>query len=339
MKKIAVCLTIAFLFTVLLAFPASAAVSVNRRPSTGTRPSTTAEPSTSTSSENESSSGTTSSRPSTATRPSTVTRPSTATRPSTSTSGSETQAPVSESAPVTESASGKKTSSGTAASYSGNGYSAQAGRIEIYTTAGKVNLRSGPGKKNSIVNQVPKKNTNLGELIDAQADNAGTVWFKVRYQNKNSWITADYARAVIGDMSASDDRHVGVDSADLTDVCFSFTSEAAAHYGLEMDMGGEAYDGAVVMGGSGEFVEYIQLTGEGYALYGIEIGDTLKSVENAMKRNGLYCASKSGNVYVYLRPCQPYSMRVTEDGFDSQVEVEFDSNKRVVLIGWYTYAE
>lgn len=218
-------------------------------------------------------------------------------------------------------------------------YSAQEGMIEIFTTAGKVNLRKGPGKKNDIVNIVDKKNTSLGALIDAEVDSTGTVWYKVYYKNKSCWITSDYARAVIGDMIDSDDRHVGVDSEDLTDVCFSYISEAAEHYGLEFDIAGEASDDSVLMGGSSDFIEYIELTGEGYALYGIEIGDKLKTVENSMKRNGLYCASKSSGRYVFKRPCQPYSLCVNDEGFDSYVEVMLDKNKCVESISWYAYTE
>ena len=131
----------------------------------------------------------------------------------------------------------------------------------------------------------------------------------------------------------------GVDSKDLSDICFSYISEAADHYGLEMDMGGEASNDAVSMGGSDEFIEYIELTGEGFALYGIEVGDKLKSAESAMKKNGLYCASKSGGTYVYKRPCQPYSMCVNDEGFDSYIEIVLDDNKCVESISWNAYTE
>ena len=53
------------------------------------------------------------------------------------------------------------------------------GQITIVSTSGKVNLRTGPGKKNNTADRVEKKNTNLGSLIEAQVDNSGTVWFKV----------------------------------------------------------------------------------------------------------------------------------------------------------------
>ena len=104
-------------------------------------------------------------------------------------------------------------------------------------------------------------------------------------------------------------------------------------------MGGEASDDAVSMGGSDEFIEYIELTGEGYALYGIEIGDKLKTVESAMKKNGLYCASKSGGTYIYKRPIQPYSMCACDEGFDSYIEVVLDDSKCVESISWNAYTE
>ena len=213
------------------------------------------------------------------------------------------------------------------------------GQITIISTSGKVNLRTGPGKDNGTAGQVAKKNTNLGNLIEAEVDSTGNVWYKVRYKNKNVWITSDYARAVIGDMSYSDNRHVGVDSEDLSDICFSFISEAADHYGLEMEMSGEASDDAVTIGGASDFVEYIELTGEGYALYGIGVGDKLKTVENSMKKNGLYCASKSGGTYIYKRPIQLYSMCVNDEGFDSYIEVVFDDSKCVESISWNAYTE
>ena len=235
----------------------------------------------------------------------------------------------------------KKTSSSSkkTTSYESYDYTAQDGMIEVYTTAGKVNLRTGPGKKNGISNQVPKKNTSLGSMIEAEVDSTGNVWYRVRYKNKSGWITSDYARAVIGDVTNSDDRHVGIDSVDLSDVCFSYISEAADHYGLDLDMGGEASNNEVSISGSGEFIECIEIFGKGYALYGIEVGDKLKSVENAMKKNGLYCASKSGGTYIYKRPCQPYSMSVNDEGFDSYVEVVLDESKCVESISWNAYTE
>ena len=234
----------------------------------------------------------------------------------------------------------KKSSSSknTAKSYAAD-LSADDGMIEIFSTSGKVNLRVGPGKKNNTAGQVAKKNTNLGALIEAEADNTGTVWYKVRYKNKNVWITSDYAQAVVGDMSWMDERNVGADSKDLSDVFFCYIDQAAEHYGLEMDMSGEAYDDAVTMGGSDEFIEYIELTGEGYSIYGIEVGDKIKQVESAMKRNGLYCASKSGGTYVYKRPCLCFSLFVNDEGFDSYIEIELDSSKCVESISWNAYTE
>ena len=61
--------------------------------------------------------------------------------------------------------------------------------------------------------------------------------------------------------------------------------------------------------------------------------------ENAMKKNGLYCASKVGGTYVYKRPCQPYSMCVNDEGFDSYVEVVLDESKCVESISWNAYTE
>ena len=232
------------------------------------------------------------------------------------------------------SSSSKKTTS-----YESYDYTAQDGMIEVYTTAGKVNLRTGPGRKNGTAAQVAKKNTNLGAMIEAQVDSTGTVWFKVHYKNRNVWITSDYARAVIGDVTNSDDRHVGVDSVDLSDICFSYISEAADHYGLDLDMGGEASNNELSLSGRGDFVESIEIFGKGYALYGIEVGDKLKTVENAMKKNGLYCSSKGGSVYVYRRPIQPYSMCVCDEGFDSYIEVSLDDNKCVESISWTAYTE
>ena len=235
----------------------------------------------------------------------------------------------------------KKTSSSSkkTTSYESYDYTAQDGMIEVYTTAGKVNLRTGPGKKNGTAGQVPKKNTSLGSMIEAEVDNTGNVWYKVRYKNKSGWITSDYARAVIGDVTNSDDRHVGVDSVDLSDICFSYISEAADHYGLDLDMSGEASNNEICVSGSGDFVESIEIFGKGYALYGIEIGEKLKTVENAMKKNGLYCASKAGGKYIYKRPIQLYSMCVNEDGFDSYVEVVLDESKCVESISWNAYTE
>ena len=54
-----------------------------------------------------------------------------------------------------------------------------------------VNIRTAPGKNNAVILSAPagKQVDYLGE---SQRDNAGTLWYHVRYNNKTGWASADY---------------------------------------------------------------------------------------------------------------------------------------------------
>ena len=54
-----------------------------------------------------------------------------------------------------------------------------------------VNIRTAPGKNNTIILSAPAGKT-VDYLGESQRDNAGTLWYHVRYNNKTGWASADY---------------------------------------------------------------------------------------------------------------------------------------------------
>ena len=111
----------------------------------------------------------------------------------------KTNRPIATKAPsLTRVTATPKPTAKTGSSSSARGYEAEYGTVEVFTTSGKVNMRSGPGKGNKVVTQVEKRGTSLGQLLDAKADSKGVVWFKAKYKGKTGWITSDYAYAVAG---------------------------------------------------------------------------------------------------------------------------------------------
>jgi len=207
---------------------------------------------------------------------------------------------------------------------------AKEGSVEVFTTAGKVNLRSGPGKDNKRVTQVDKRNTNLGELLDAKADKKGVVWFQIKHKKKTGWITSDYAKAVVGETDGSARRIEGKET-ELTNLYLKSVDEAQDVLALEEDSRYDIYETevsneAVLLCGN-DYVEVIELTGEGYTIYGVEVGDKIKDAQKKFKKVNLVLDYDSADEYVYHIICSQDSLFIDEHGFDGTLTVVVSDGK------------
>jgi len=207
---------------------------------------------------------------------------------------------------------------------------AEYGTVEVFTTSGKVNMRSGPSKDNKRVTQVDKRNTNLGELLDAEADKKGVVWFKVKYKNKTGWLTSDYAKAVVGETDGRIRQIEGAET-ELTNLYLKSVSEALDALTLEEDGRYEIYETevsneAVFLCGN-DYVEVIELTGEGYTICGVKVGEKIKDAQKKFKKADLVLDYESADEHMYHIICSQDSLFIDERGFDGTLTVVVSDGK------------
>ena len=214
------------------------------------------------------------------------------------------------------------------------GYDAKPGMVEVFTTVGKVNLRSGPGRKNNITNNVPKRGTSLGELLDSEVDSSGNVWYKIRYKNRSGWITSDCAQAVPGAVVGS--RSPQGNGKELSAYFMYNYEESVEDLGLRNETDTVALNDYVAISG-GAYVDAVEVYGKGYTVFGVEVGMTAKKAKSLLKSKGLYCSEDSSNLVVFVRPCAPDAISVSELGFDAYLELVIDSDKCVEAINLYRY--
>lgn len=261
----------------------------------------------------------------------------TETIPKKGTKPAATPKPTSTPKPTAQPSSGSKNSSK---------FEAADGVVEVFTTSGKVNTRSGPGKDNKRVQQIAKRNTCLGELLDAQVDTKGVVWFKVEYKNKTCWVTSDYAKAIVGELDG-DLRPIEDDPTELTNIYLRSMSEAIDTLELEETEASEEYDSSAssetLFTAGNDYVEYIEMKGDGYSIYGIQVGDKIKDVQKKLKNANL-AQNKKGNdmyagAYVYNVVCSQDSLIINDHGFDGQLIIFVDSQNKVERVILQAYTE
>lgn len=212
------------------------------------------------------------------------------------------------------------------------------GSIEIVTTAAKVNLRTGPGKKNATAGQVAKKNTSLGALIESGVDKDGVVWYHIKYKKKDGWISSKYAKAEFGGLNPAEPRMPVEGSSDLKDVFFCDLAAAAKTLNLTMIGSDAAQSGAVLLRGA-QVVEEAQLLGEGYSLHGVTLGMSFKAAKETLEGQGMPCVSGTGDQYLFKRPGCANALFISTDGFDSTIEIELDDRGEVGAVTWKRLSE
>lgn len=64
----------------------------------------------------------------------------------------------------------------------------------VFTTATDVNVRTGPGVKNS---KIGKMVTGMNyQYLSEAADSTGTIWYKIKFNDKDGWVTSQYANKI-----------------------------------------------------------------------------------------------------------------------------------------------
>lgn len=230
----------------------------------------------------------------------------------------------------------KATSSGAATTTTASQHDDLEG-IQVFTTAGKVNLRKGPGKENRLAANVAKKNTCLGDLLGAELDKNGVVWFKVEYKKKECWVMGDFSEAIVGELDLDAERLPTLkDKKELTR--YFLKSFEPAVEALELvetyiteDAACEWSSDAVLMAGW-HYVERIELTDKGYTLYGVKVGDKIKTALKTLKSKEILLVTESEEEYVYRVPCSPDSLSIDAEGFAATLSVLVDADGRVEAI-------
>ena len=65
---------------------------------------------------------------------------------------------------------------------------AEYGTIEVFTTSGKVNMRSGPGTQYGYVTGV--REGQWYEILDSRTGNTGKVWYYICVDGDYGWISS-----------------------------------------------------------------------------------------------------------------------------------------------------
>ena len=202
------------------------------------------------------------------------------------------------------------------------------GDVAIYTTRAKVNLRNGAGTGNKQMGQVAKKGTYLGQLRESQADKDGVVWYKVKYKNKLCWVMSDYADARVDTSDLTKERQPAYIGKELSNIFLqSFEPVVKA-----MDLEGAddfEYSGDALRFDGENYIENIELTGEGYSIYGVKVGDKIKNALSTLKKKNLILSSDSDDEYTYRIPALPGALAVGDDGCCGYLTVIVSSDNKV----------
>lgn len=199
--------------------------------------------------------------------------------------------------------------------------------INIYTTRGQVNLRKGPSTSKAKVTTVEKKNTLVGEMISAEMDKKGNVWYQVEYKNRKCWIMAEYARAEVTQLEGIV-RYPSAGGKELSGYFLSTLEEALLLAEVE---------GAPFTLSGDEFVTEIELTGEGHTLYGVKIGDKAKTAQKQLEKKGFVLFSDDDYEYTFERVCTPDALSISDKGFDATLTLTLEDGKVTgILLEAYT---
>lgn len=209
------------------------------------------------------------------------------------------------------------------------------GDIAIYTTRSKVNLRSGAGKNTKQMGQVAKKGTYLGQLYEAKADKDGAIWYKVKYKEKFRWVMSDYAQARV-ETDPAKERLPQATGTELTNYFLKSTVTVAAMLELaeaaeEDAVSSEWENDAVCLSGD-PFVEQIILSGEGYSLYGVKVGEKRKTAMKTLAKKNLVLTEDDEDQLTYRIPALPDALAVDKDGFCGTLCVIFGADNTVTEI-------
>lgn len=206
---------------------------------------------------------------------------------------------------------------------------------EVHTT-GNVNLRVGPGLGFEVVSAVPA-DTVLKYAGGVSVDERGVEWYAIVYNERVCWISSKYSDLYIQN-PAPVVLYAG-SGIELSGYYGQNLVEAAQAAGLvdyvyEQSEVPNCYFNDCLTFAGNDCVSYISLTGEGYAIFGCEIGMDMEMVADLMRAAGLSLSWGDGYVCVFEHPADEDSFM---EGFDSCINVCFDETGVVTGLDWSTY--
>lgn len=201
-------------------------------------------------------------------------------------------------------------------------------------TTGSVNLRTGPGLDYEKVTAV-EIDTELEYLGEISTDERGVDWYLVSYEGEALWISSRYSELKEAASAANAAGQIELSGYYLCDLAetaqalnlagptLSESSEIMNHYANE----------AIEVAGN-DMVEMIDITGEGYSLFGVCVGMSADEARAHFAAAGL---AASDNLEDYFQHPAGSNAFVNVDGFDSGIFIDVDADGRVCEISWSTY--
>ena len=217
---------------------------------------------------------------------------------------------------------------------------AGAAMAEVRTT-GNVNLRTGPGLDYEIVGSVAP-DVQLEYLGEKSTDERGVDWYLVDYRGGESWISSRYcelideesATLIAYDPEAAADW-VEVSGYYLCDLVESAEELVLTHYEEVRSEAPYQYSNAsLTMAGYGQ-VEYMELEGAGYTLFGAACGMPVEEAKARMTKAGLALYMDCADVVVFQHPSDEKSL-FDGEGFDSCINIHY-ADGVVARIDWSSY--
>lgn len=212
---------------------------------------------------------------------------------------------------------------------------------EVVTT-GNVNLRTGPGLSYDVVTSVTS-GQHLDFLGESSVDDRGIAWYLVDHNGVNCWISSVYSELEGENLPARELPDLSEINA-FTEISFYFghdLQESAGAVGLAnyAEVTSEApyryFNEYLTFGAAYSDIEFMELTGGEYTLYGAAIGMTAEEAIANMSKNGLSLYENRSDVIVFEHPADADSY-INIDGFDSCINLWLE-NGIVVEMGWSSY--
>ena len=198
---------------------------------------------------------------------------------------------------------------------------------EVYTT-GNVNLRTGPGLNYDAMGSVPE-GSELEYLGEISTDERGVDWYKVDYKGRSAWISSKYSELrgeQIWELDAYDPH---ADTVELSGLFMQGLEESARQAGLtsfrvvQSEAPYQYYNDAAILGGYSN-VDYIEVCGTGYSVYGVTLGMDAREAKALLTEAGLVLFDEYDDVIVFEH-------RANENSYD--LGLEFDSCINLWLSG------
>lgn len=209
-------------------------------------------------------------------------------------------------------------------------------------TTGNVNLRTGPGLAYDTVTSV-SSGKHLDFLGESSVDERGVTWYLVDYKGANCWISSKYselqgesiAPRALADLSRID-GYMEVSGYFGKDLAESAAEVGLGNYAEVTSEAPYQYsDGYLTFGAAYSDIEYMELKGGEYSVYGVSIGMSAEEAIAIMQQNGLKLDLNGSDFIVFEHPASADSY-INIDGCDSCINLRLEDGV-IVDLDWNSY--